>query len=103
MTDMAQRDGIRDADPTFVLLLEDNVWRILVDSDTKALEFVFDNSFVSEGFVDIENNEDKMARLRNSDDLTATTFAVLGSLDDTGQIEHLDCSAVVLDLTRYSG
>ena len=103
MADMGQRDGIGDADATFVFLLEDNIWRVLVDSDTKALELSLDNSFVSEGLVDVEDNEDKMARFGNGDDLTASTFAVLGSLDDTGQIKHLDSSAVVLDLTRYSG
>lgn len=84
MADMGQRDGVCDADATFVLLLEDNVWRILVDSDTEALELIFDYSFVSEGFIDVEDNEDKMARLGNSNDLTTSTFAVLGSLDDTG-------------------
>ena len=84
MADMGQRDGVSDADATFVFLLEHNVWRILVDSDTEALELIFDYSFVSEGFIDVEDNEDQMARLGNSNDLTTSTFAVLGSLDDTG-------------------
>lgn len=83
MADMGQRDRVRDADATLVFLLEDNVWRILVDSDTETLELVLDDSFVSEGFVDVEDNENKMARLGNSNDLTTSTFAVLGSLDDT--------------------
>lgn len=83
MADMGQRDRVRDADATLVFLLEDNVWRILVDSDTKTLELVLDDSFVSEGFVDVEDNENKMARLGNSNDLTTSTFAILGSLDDT--------------------
>lgn len=84
MADMGQRDGVRDADATLVFLLEDNVWRILVDSDTKALELVLDDSLVSEGLVDVEDNEDKMARLGHRNDLATSTFAVLGSLDDTG-------------------
>lgn len=84
MADMGQGNGVCNADATFVFLLKDNVWRILVDSDTEALELVFDDSFVSERFVDVEDNEDKMARLGNSNDLTTSTFAVLGSLDDTG-------------------
>lgn len=83
MADMGQRDRVRDADATLVFLLEDNVWRILVDSDTETLELVLDDSFVSEGFVDVEDNENKMARLGNSNDLTTSTFAILGSLDDT--------------------
>ncbi len=84
MADMGQRDGICDADATFVFLLEDNVWRILIDSDTEALELVLDDSFVGEGFIDVEDDEDKMARLGNGNDLTTSTFAVLGPLDDTG-------------------
>lgn len=84
MADMGQGNGVCNADATFVFLLKDNIWRILVDSDTEALELVFDDSFVSERFVDVEDNEDKMARLGNSNDLTTSTFAVLGSLDDTG-------------------
>lgn len=84
MADMGQWDGVCDADATFIFLLEDNVWRIFVNSDTEAFELVLDDSLVSEGFVDVEDNEDKMARLGNSNDLTTSTFAVLGSLDDTG-------------------
>ena len=84
MADMGQRDGVCDADATFVFLLEDNIWRILVDADPEAFQFVFDDSFVSEGFVDVKDNEDKMARLSNSNDLTTSTFSILGSLNDTG-------------------
>ena len=58
MADMGQRNCICDADATFVFFLEDNVWRILIDSDTEAFELVLDDSFVSEGFVDVEDNED---------------------------------------------
>ena len=84
MADMGQRDGVCDADATFVFLLEDNVWRILIDSNSEAFELGLDYSFVSEGFIDVEDNENEMAGLGNSNDLTASTFAVLGSLDDTG-------------------
>ena len=84
MADMGQRDGVCDADATFVFLLEDNIWRILVDADPEAFEFVLDDSFVSEGFVDVKDNEDKMARLSNSNDLTTPAFSILRSLNDTG-------------------
>ena len=84
MADMGQRYGVCDADATFVFLLEDNVWRILVDTDPEAFEFVLDDSFVSEGFVDVKDNEDKMAGLSNSNDLTTSTFSILGSLNNTG-------------------
>lgn len=84
MANMGQRNGIGNADATFVFLLEDNVWRVLVNADTEAFEFVLNNSFVSEGFVDVEDDEDKMAGFGNGNDLTATTFAIFGSLDNTG-------------------
>ena len=103
MADMGQRDRVCDADATFVFLLEDNVWRILVDSDSETLELVLDDSLVGERLVDVKDNEDKMACLGHSNDLTSPTFAVLGSLDNTGEIEHLDGSAVILNLARYSG
>ena len=84
MANMGQWYGICDADATFVFLFEDNIWRILVDTDTEAFEFVLDDPFVSEGFVDIKDNEDEMAGLSNSNDLTTSTFAILGPLNDTG-------------------
>lgn len=84
MTDVGQRNGVRDANTTLIFLLEDNVWRIFVDSDTEAFKLILDDSFVSEGFVDVEDNEDKMAGLGNGNNLTTSTFAVLSSLDDTG-------------------
>lgn len=84
MAYMGQRNGIGDADATFVFLLEDNVWRVLVNADTEAFEFVLNDSFVSEGFVDVKDNEDKMAGFGNSNDLTTTTFAILGPLNNTG-------------------
>ena len=48
MANMSQRNGIRDGNATFVLLLEDNVGRILIDSYTEAFKLILDDSFVSE-------------------------------------------------------
>ena len=83
MANVGQGNGVRDADATFVFLLEDNVGRILVDSNTEALKLGLDDSFISERFVDIEDNENKMACLSNSNDLTTSTFAVFSSLNYT--------------------
>lgn len=101
MANMGQWDGVCDADAAFVFLFEDNVWRILVYANTEAFEFILDDSFVRKRFVDVEDNEDEMAGLGNSNDLTTSTFTILGSLNNTGEIEHLDSCAVVLDLARY--
>jgi hypothetical protein len=43
-----------------------------------------------------------MARFCNRDDLSSTAFAIFGALDDTGEIENLDFSSVVNDLTGNS-
>ena len=103
MANMSQRDSVRDGNASFVLFLEDNVGRILIDTYTEAFEFVLNDSFVSEGLVHIKNNENEMTGFGNSDDLTASTFAILGSLNDTGQIKHLNGCTIVLHLTRHSG
>ncbi len=84
MADLGHRNSVRYTDPSFVLLLEDNVGRLLVDSDTEAFELGLDDSFVGQGLVDIKNNKNEMACLRNSYDLTTSTFAIFGSLNDTG-------------------
>ena len=47
-----------------------------------------------------------MTGFGNSNDLTATTFAILGALDDSREIKHLDSSTIVLNLAwnrRQSG
>ena len=103
MADMRQWNSIRYGYSPLVLLLEDNVGRILVDSDTKAFELVLDDSLVSERLVNIKHYEDKMTGFGNGYNLTTSTFAVFGSLNDTRQIEHLDGRSVILHLTRDSG
>lgn len=96
---MGQRDSAGDADTTLFLLLEMNVWRRFVDSDSESFKFGFDNALVGKRLVDVENDENQMASLCDGDDLTTTTFAVLCSLDDTRQIEDLNLCAIVLDLS----
>lgn len=103
MADVGQRNGVGDSNATFVLLLENDVGRILVNSNTEPFQLILDHSLVSQGLIDIENNEDKMAGFGNGDNLATSTLTILGSLDDTRQIKHLDSGAIVLDLSRYCG
>lgn len=44
-----------------------------------------------------------MTSLSNGDDLATSTFSIFRALNYTGEIKHLDVSAVILDLTGYSG
>ena len=81
---VSQRLGAGDVDPSLVLLPEHDVRRLPVDADAEALEFGLDHPFVRQGLVDVQHDEDEMAGLGHGDDLPATTFAVLGALDDTG-------------------
>ena len=61
----------------------------LIESNAKALEFVLDEPLVPEWFENIEDNEDEGARPCHCDDLLASSFAVLGTLDDPWQIQQL--------------
>lgn len=99
---MCQRHSARDADAALVLLLEVNIWWFFVNTNTKAFKFVLDDPFVCKRFVHIQDDENQVASLSNSDDLSTATFAILGTLNDTGQVENLDLCTIVKDLARNS-
>ena len=101
MTDMGEWDSVGDGNSALVLFLEDNVRWLFVDSNTKALELILDDSLVSQGLVHIQDDENEMTSLGNSNNLATSTLAIFGSLNYSRQIEHLDCGSIVLDLTRY--
>lgn len=102
MVDMGQGDSARDINASFVLFLEDDIWRLLIDSDAEPFQFVFDDLLVRQWLVNVQNNENKMASSGDRDDLSSTTFAILGTLDDSGQVEHLNLSSIIGDLAGYS-
>ena len=54
---MCQRHCVSHIDSTLVLLLECDIGRFFIKSDAEPFQFRFDNSFVSQGFIDIEDNE----------------------------------------------
>ena len=82
MGNMAQGDSVRNGNSPFVLLLEDNVGWLLVDAYAKTFQFSLDDLLVSQGLVDVQNNENEMACLRYSYDLTTSALTVLGPLND---------------------
>lgn len=59
-SEMCQRHSIRHVDSAFVLLLECDVWRFLVEPDAEAFQFGFYYSLVGEGLIDVENNENQV-------------------------------------------
>lgn len=80
---MRQWNSACDRNSSFVLLLEHNVRGLFVNSDAEALQFSLDDLFIGHRFVDIQHNENQMARLGDSDDLSTTTLAILGTLNNT--------------------
>jgi hypothetical protein len=103
VVNVRQRHGRCDVDATLLLLLEHNVGRALVDADAEAFQFVLDNALVGKGLIDVQDDENQMARLRNSDDLSSATLSVLGTLDNSGKIENLNLGTVVHNLAGNSG
>ena len=103
MVNVGQRNGIGDADATFVFLLENNIWRLLVDANAKAFKLGLDDLLICERLIDVENDKDQVTGLGHGDDLSSTTLAVFGALNDPGKIEHLYGGAIVKDLARNGG
>lgn len=50
-----------EVDASFVLLLKADVWWLLVQSDTKSLQLVFNQLLVAQRFQHIEHNQDQVA------------------------------------------
>lgn len=85
--------GAGDVEAALVLLPEGDVGRLLVDADAEALELGLDDALVRQRLVDVEHDEDEVARLGDGDDLATSSAAVLGSLDNTGEIDNLQRGA----------
>lgn len=100
MVDMRQWLCAGNCYASLILLFEHNVGRLLVYSNSEALQFRFDNFLVGQRFVHIQNDKDKIARLRNRNHLSSSTLSILRSLDNTRKIQHLYLGAIVQDLAR---
>ena len=53
VVNMGKGNSVGNANAALVFLLEDDIWGFLVDADAEAFKFGFDDSFVSQGFIDI--------------------------------------------------
>ena len=92
-----------DPDAALGLLLEHELGRVLVEADPEALELVLDFLLVGERLERVEDEQDQVAGARDADDLLAAALAVLGALDDAGQVEQLDGGPVLLVLAGDAG
>ena len=61
----------------------------------RTVELLFEQLLVGDGLARVEDDQDERARSRRSDDALAATLAVLGALDDTGEVQELDLGALV--------
>ena len=96
-------------DSTLVLLLEDDVGWSLVHSDPEPFQLVLQDFLVAERLQHVQHNKDDVGGSCHCDNLSkermwackqisshlsATAFAVLGSLYDSRQIEKLDLGSL---------
>jgi hypothetical protein len=77
MVDVGQRDSACDVEAPFVLLLEDDIGRLLVDANAEPFQFLLDDSFIREWLVDVKDDEDEVACFGDGDDLSSSSFAIL--------------------------
>lgn len=89
VVNVRQGNSVGNVEAALVLLLEGDVGRRLVDADTESFQFGLDDALVRQRLVDVEDDEDQVARLCDGNDLATSTATVLGTLDDTGQIDDL--------------
>ena len=100
--DLRELDRGGHGDASLLLLLDHDVGRRAVQPDAEPVKLALDNELVGERLGDVEDNEKAAAGARNGDDLTTTTLAVLGTLNDTRQVKHLKLRALVLHNTRHA-
>ncbi len=71
----------------------------LVEPDAKPFQLGLHDAFVCHGFGRIQHNQNQITCARRGNDLPPTTFAILGALNDTRQIEQLDFATLVAKCT----
>lgn len=97
---MCQWNGAGDGNATLVFFLENNIGGLLVDSDTKAFQFPFNNSLVGQRLIHVKHYENEMARLGNGNNLPSASLTILGTFDDTRKVKYLKLGTIVHHLSR---
>jgi len=98
---MSLRYGTRDSDATLLLPLEGDIGGFLVQTDTEALKLLLDEPLVCDGLQGVQHDENEVASASDSDNGTTTTLTILGTLNDTREIDKLNPSTLVMDDTRH--
>lgn len=77
-------DHTWDCNTALIFLFEIDIWWAFVQSNTKAFQLMFDNSFMLHWSGWIEHDNDQIACSTDSNNLLTTTFTILGTFDNTG-------------------
>jgi hypothetical protein len=93
----------RSTHPSALLLPDRDVRRLLVQPDSKPFQLICEDRQVDQGLEHVEDDENEVTGPGDGNDLSPTTFAVLCTLNDTGQIEDLYSGAVVVERSRDGG
>ncbi|KAI6755050.1 hypothetical protein HG531_004156 [Fusarium graminearum] len=93
MVDMGQGHGAGDIEATLVLLPEGDVGWLLVDTNSEALEFRLNHPLIRQRLVHVQHNENQMASLGHSNNLSTSATTILGTFNDTGKVNDLQRGA----------
>lgn len=71
-----------EVNAALVLLSERNVRSLLVQSNTEAVQLLLDHVLVRQRFQRVETDQNQIARLCRRNDLSTTTFTILGTFNN---------------------
>ena len=99
---LGQLDAVAlgNGDTATVLPLQLDGGLFLVETDAEAFKLTLNDSLVSHGLLAVKHDQNESAGASHTNDLFTTTFTVLGTFDNTWQIEQLDLGATIVVHTR---
>ena len=78
-----------EIDTTLLLSSEADIGRLFIETNAKAFELTLNNLLVLQRLQDVQHNKDEATGSGYSDYLPTTTFTILGTFNDTRQIQQL--------------
>jgi len=79
-----------DGEPSLLLPLEDDLRRLLVETNAEPFQFLLNDALVHHGFSGIQHDQDQIARACHPDHLATAAFTIFGAFDNSGQIQQLN-------------
>jgi hypothetical protein len=78
-----------EIDTTLFLPAEADIGRLFIETNAKAFELTLNNLLVLQRLQDVQHNKDKATGSGYSNYLPTTTFTILGTFNNTRQIQQL--------------